>query len=105
MTHVHLSLHELSELVILQTQRGKSRDEIVKVLVGRGWPELSAERFVDMTLSEHHELAARAEPPGSDQGHTDQTSPEDQQLGSILLVAVLLTLMVILLCNLMLSGG
>ncbi|MCL5275259.1 MAG: hypothetical protein M1434_11040 [Chloroflexi bacterium] len=105
MTHVHLSLHELSELVILQTQRGKSRDEIVKVLVARGWPQMSAERFVDMTLAEHHELAAQAPAPESGQQPADQASHEDQQMGVMLLVVVLLTLMVILLCNLMLSGG
>ena len=105
MTHVNLSLHELSELVVLQTQRGKSRDEIVKVLVERGWPQVSAERFVDMTLSEHHDIAVQAPAPESSRQPADQAPPGGRQVVVTLLVVILLTLMVILLCNLLISAG
>jgi hypothetical protein len=63
MTLVKMSLRDLSRLVVLQTQRGKSRGEVVKVLVARGWPEISAVRFVDMTLFEQGGHVARARVP------------------------------------------
>ncbi len=63
MTPVQLSMHELSQLVVLQWQRGRSREEIVRVLLERGWPEVSAVRFVNTVLSEQAARQVPAQEP------------------------------------------
>jgi hypothetical protein len=73
MTQVQLSMRDLSRLVVLHIQKGKSRDEVVQVLVARGWPEVSAARFVDMILFEQGR-SARAWPSEEEQHPTRQTS-------------------------------
>jgi hypothetical protein len=74
MTQAQLSLRDLSQLVVLQIQKGKSRDEVVLVLVARGWPEVSAARFVDMTVFEHGR-PSRTWASGEEQHPTRQASP------------------------------
>jgi hypothetical protein len=63
MTQAKMSLRDLSQLVVVQTQNGKSKDQVVKVLMARGWPEVSAVRFVDMTLFEQGTHPARERAP------------------------------------------
>ena len=63
---MQLSLHDLSQLVVFQAQRGTSREEIVNLLVARGWPGISAVRFVNMTLLEENGRTERAPAPGRD---------------------------------------
>ncbi len=89
MQPVHLSMRELSELVLRQTQSGRSRSEIVKVLVERGWPEVSAVQFVNMTLSEHQEITARDEESEDKSESTHQAFPNSQVLWRVLIVVVL----------------
>jgi hypothetical protein len=94
-THVQLSLHDLSQLVVLQTQSGKSRGEIVRVLVARGWPEVSAVRFVSTTLSEHRELAARAQVPDEDQQSTNRALYSEQEVRRMLWIVGLVVVIII----------
>ncbi len=91
MSHIHLSLHDLSQLVVMQAQRGKSRDEIVRVLVARGWPELSAVRFVNTTLAEQASRAAEAQVPEEDGQPPHQGFTNTQEIWRIVLVMVLIT--------------
>ncbi len=91
MTNVKLSLHDLSQLVVMQAQRGKSRDEIIRVLVERGWPAVSAERFVSMTLTEQQERSASAAATGEDKPHADETFTSDQESRRVWLVVLLVT--------------
>ena len=98
---VELSLRDLSQLVVLQAQRGTSRDEIVKILVERGWPGVSAVRFVDMTLLEE---SGRSEPAQA-QAMNDQQPPKEnytkgmvtwQMLLVVILLMVIATVFVFL---------
>ncbi len=91
MTPVQLSLHELSQLVVLQYQSGRSREEIVRVLVERGWPEISAVRFVNMTLAEQAGRLAHEQAPKEDQQPPGQAFTGEQESWRILLVVVLIT--------------
>ncbi len=91
MTNVKLSLHDLSQLVVMQAQRGKNRDEIVRVLVERGWPEVSAERFVSLTLTEQQERSASAAAAGEEKPRADETFTTDQESRRVLLVVLLVT--------------
>ncbi|MCL5997303.1 MAG: hypothetical protein M1546_14790 [Chloroflexi bacterium] len=95
MAHVQLSLHDLSRLVVLQTQGGKSRDEIVRVLVARGWPEISAVRFVNTTLTEEAVRAAHAQVPEEDEQPAHQAFSVDQESWRVLLIIVLITMVLI----------
>jgi hypothetical protein len=102
MTHVQLSLHDLSQLVIMQTQSGKGRNEIINILVARGWPEASATRFVDMTLSEHEELASQtrshtqAENPEQDQQPGNEAFPNEQELWRMLFIVALAVAIIVM---------
>ena len=89
-TQVQLSLRDLSQLVVLQTQKGKSRDEVVQVLVARGWPEVSAVRFVDMTLFEQVGRSGRARASGGDQRPARRAVSAGPGSRTALLVAVLM---------------
>ncbi len=91
MTHVQLSLHDLSQLVVMQAQRGKSRDEIVKELMERGWPEVSARQFVTMTLIEQQQRASNAAVQGEDQSNSKESYTNDQESRRVLLVVLLVT--------------
>jgi hypothetical protein len=90
MTQVQLSLRDLSRLVVLQTQSGKSRDEVVQVLVARGWPEVSAVRFVDMTLFEQGGRSAGAGASEEEQGPTRRAFSAGPGSWKALLVPVLI---------------
>jgi hypothetical protein len=107
-TPVQLSLRELSRLVVLQTHKGKSRDEVVQVLVARGWPQVSAVRFVDMTLFEQGGRSARAW--ASEEEQQEQQEQQEQRpnrrafsaspgswkalLVAVLMMAVLMALLI-----------
>ena len=96
MTHVHLSLHDLSQLVVMQAQNGRNRNEIVRTLIERGWPEKSAARFVDMTLSEHEELLSHPPVPEPDQQPSNEAFPNEQEVWRMLFfVALAVTLIVL----------
>lgn len=72
MKHIHLSMRELSQIVVAESHRGKKTDELVKYLRGRGWPEQSARKFIENTLAkERAERLARQEAERAD----DQSSP------------------------------
>ncbi len=105
MAHVHLTLQELSELVTLQAQRGKSRNEIVAVLIARGWPRESAEHFVDTTLSEHHERTASRPTQPDDQTPAGRSPTDEQAMWRTLLIVVILTLLILVMCGLISNGG
>jgi hypothetical protein len=102
MPPIQLSLRDLSQLVIRQTQGGRTRDEIVKVLVERGWPETSAVRFVNLTLTEHKETDVPEQKSEYDQSFGRQTSSTDRVRWQMILVVVLVTASLIL-CNLIMS--
>jgi hypothetical protein len=53
MTPTPLTIRDLARIVVADMQCGKSRDEIVGFLMTRGWPEVSARRFVLNTLSDY----------------------------------------------------
>ena len=91
MTHVQLSLHDLSQLVVMQAQRGKSRDEIVRELMERGWPEVSARRFVTMTLIEQQQRASNAAVQGEDESNSKESYTNDQESRRVLWVMLLVT--------------
>ena len=95
MPYVQLSLHDLSQLVVMQTLSGKSRDEIVKVLVARGWPEASAVRFVNMTLNEEAQRSTRTHEPEADERPANQTFSPDWESWRVIVVMVLVTAMFI----------
>lgn len=52
MKHIHLSLQDLNRIVITETSRGKSRDELVAYLRERGWPEDAARKFVSNAIGQ-----------------------------------------------------
>ncbi len=56
------SLHELSRFVLMLWHNGNNRDDIVQVLVERGWPEQSAVNFVKTVIAEQKELSADVAP-------------------------------------------
>ena len=89
MTQVHMSLRDLSQLVVLQIQRGKSRDEVAQVLVARGWPEVSAVRFVDMTLFEQGKRSSRARTSTEGQSPAHRTSPRGRWSWPLLVVVLI----------------
>jgi hypothetical protein len=89
--HIQLSLHDLSQLVMVQAERGKSREEIVQLLVERGWPKVSAVRFVNTTLTEQAGQSTRAQMPDDDPQQANQAFMSDQESWRILLVVVLVT--------------
>ena len=53
MTQTNLSLRDLSQIVVCQWNSGKNKAEIVRYLVERGWPQVSATRFVTSILSDN----------------------------------------------------
>jgi len=89
---------------MLQTRSGKSRDEVVQVLVARGWPEVSAVRFVDMTLFEQ----GKSSPSGwaSDKEQRSARRPLLANAGSrkaLLVAALIIAVLVALVIAGMLS--
>jgi hypothetical protein len=91
MAPVQLSLHDLSQLVVIQTQSGRSRREIVEVLMARGWPEVSAVRFVDMILAEQNERSASAAGAEERRPPTHRSFFVDQDWWKVVLAVVVIT--------------
>jgi hypothetical protein len=105
MNSVHLSMHELSELVVMQAQRGRSRSEIIRTLVARGWPEISAVRFVDTTLNEYRAREAEAQAPeesDDEQPSTRRDASRNLNLWRMLWLTLLIAAIIILACLLVL---
>jgi hypothetical protein len=93
MPPVQLSLHDLTQLVIIQTQNGRSRREIVETLVERGWPETTAVRFVDLTLAAQNARQASASQPDEQQLPTN-THPSfsiDEDWWKVVLAVLVIT--------------
>ena len=101
MTQAKMSLRDLSQLVVLQTRSGKNRDEVVQVLVARGWPEVSAVRFVDMTLFEQGAHPARERAPM--EGQQPARGPLIRGQGSPLIRLVVVLCALVLIALLILS--
>ena len=53
MTQTNLSLRDLSQIVVCQWNCGKNKAEIVRYLVERGWPQVSATQFVSSILNDN----------------------------------------------------
>jgi hypothetical protein len=97
MPPIQLSLHDLSQLVVMQSQSGRTREEIVHILVERGWPESSATRFVITTLAEHKLLLADEFPPARQPPPSGQADHSGQET-RLMFLAVLLVAISILMC-------
>jgi hypothetical protein len=98
MSHNTLSLHDLSQLVIMQTKSGRTKAEIVKVLVERGWPEASAVHFVNATLSTYKAGAAPEQAP-EDQRQPEEPDTSPEQEYWLVFLMVMLVVVIVFLCS------
>jgi hypothetical protein len=52
MTHSHLTLRELSQIIVTETHCGRSKEDLINYLKQRGWPESAAKQFIMNVLGE-----------------------------------------------------
>jgi hypothetical protein len=50
MKHIHLSMRDLHQIIVTEKQRGKTPDDMVSFLRQRGWPEVTARKFIANAL-------------------------------------------------------
>jgi hypothetical protein len=84
MKHFHLSMRDLSQIVINEIRSGKSKEEAIRFLKQRGWPEASARQFVMNVLAE--EAASRA---ASQQADAMQESEERTDVRLLWIIALI----------------
>lgn len=79
MTHVHLSMQELNQIVISEMGRGKSRDDMVAYLRERGWPEDAARKFISNATSQHTYKAKSAQEAAREAKQEDPFVMDDEK--------------------------
>ncbi len=99
MKHIHLSMRDLTQIIVAESDRGKNTHEIVAYLRQRGWPESSARAFVSNILSTGHshrvdypdQPKAESEDPTTAQPSTPSLTWLSIGLGVFFLLFVLLS--------------
>ena len=89
MKHIHLSMQDLSQIVITEMSRGKSREDMVAYLRERGWPEEAARKFV-ANVSRQNLIR---DPPMNRE--TPFADNDDRQIIQVLLLAAVIGLAMI----------
>lgn len=92
MEQSNLSMRDLNQIIVTESQRGKSLDDLVAYLRQRGWPEVTARQFVINTL-EQRGPGRRAEPAAE----TPSSGPPSAQANSLTWLLLMMVLVLILL--------
>ncbi len=98
MTHIHLSMNDLNQIVISEMNRGKTRDDMVAYLRERGWPESAARKFIANATGQHTYKVQSAQDAAREAEQEDPfvIGDEKQNLHFALLAAVIgLTLLAV----------
>lgn len=92
MKQSNLSMRDLNQIIVTESQRGKSLDDLVAFLRQRGWPEVTARQFVINTL-EQRGPGRRAEPAPE----APASGPAGAQSNSLTWMLLMMVLVLILL--------
>ena len=95
-----LSLHNLTQIVRTQQRLGRTDDQIVAFLASRGWPDVSARRFVNNTLAASERQPMSDDRPQQPQPHTHKPSHLAYGISRLVFLIVALATVAVAVLNL-----